>query len=89
MEIPRKLLEIMVLKNLKFILNTHHHWDHVGGNKELKSDFPDLKIYGHSYDRGRIPEQTEFLEDGYHLMHHVPPIAKYLSRFVGQLCCRK
>ena len=22
--------------NLKFILNTHHHFDHVGGNKELK-----------------------------------------------------
>ena len=22
--------------NLKFILNTHHHFDHVGGNTELK-----------------------------------------------------
>ncbi len=53
---------------LTTILNTHHHWDHVGGNKELKSDFPDLKIYGHSSDRGRIPEQTEFLEDGDHVM---------------------
>ena len=21
---------------LKFILNTHHHFDHVGGNKDLK-----------------------------------------------------
>ena len=49
---------------LTAILNTHHHWDHVGGNKELKADCPDLKIYGHASDRGRIPEQTEFLEDG-------------------------
>ena len=49
---------------LTAILNTHHHWDHVGGNKELKANYPDLKIYGHASDRGRIPEQTEFLEEG-------------------------
>ena len=24
---------------LKFILNTHHHYDHVGGNKELKKKY--------------------------------------------------
>jgi len=23
---------------LKFILNTHHHYDHVGGNKDLKKN---------------------------------------------------
>ena len=53
-------------QNLKLtaILNTHHHWDHVGGNKDLKSKFPDLIIYGYESDRGRIPEQTEFLKMG-------------------------
>ena len=25
--------------NLKYILNTHHHYDHVGGNKELKEKY--------------------------------------------------
>ena len=25
--------------NLKFVLNTHHHFDHVGGNKELKKKY--------------------------------------------------
>ena len=24
---------------LKFILNTHHHYDHVGGNKRLKEKY--------------------------------------------------
>ena len=25
--------------NLKFILNTHHHYDHVGGNNDLKKKY--------------------------------------------------
>lgn len=49
---------------LMSILNTHHHWDHVGGNKELKAKYPELIIFGHESDRGRIPEQTVFLKNG-------------------------
>jgi hydroxyacylglutathione hydrolase len=44
------------------ILNTHHHYDHVGGNSELTRRYGALPVYGHASDRGRIPEQTEFLE---------------------------
>ena len=46
------------------ILNTHHHWDHVGGNKELLQHFPALSVYGHVSDRGRIEGQTDFLHHG-------------------------
>lgn len=46
------------------ILNTHHHWDHTGGNQELKARYPQLRIYGHASDRGRIAAQSEFLEHG-------------------------
>ena len=31
--------------NLKFVLNTHHHFDHVGGNAELKQKY-NCKIIG-------------------------------------------
>ena len=46
------------------ILNTHHHWDHTGGNKALLKRWPQLAVYGHVSDRGRVPGQTVFLEHG-------------------------
>ena len=46
------------------ILNTHHHFDHVGGNEELRAKFPGVPVYGHASDDGRIPEQTAKLEEG-------------------------
>ena len=39
---------------LKFILNTHHHFDHVGGNLELKDKY-NLLIAGNENDKKRIP----------------------------------
>jgi hydroxyacylglutathione hydrolase len=44
------------------VLNTHHHWDHVGGNEALVARFAGIRVFGHGSDRGRIPAQTEFLE---------------------------
>ena len=41
--------------NLKFILNTHHHHDHVGGNNELKKNYG-TKIVGFKNDKNRIPD---------------------------------
>ena len=46
------------------IFNTHHHSDHVGGNKQLVRCFPDLCVYGGAEDRGRIPHQQIFLREG-------------------------
>ncbi|KOR36168.1 MULTISPECIES: hydroxyacylglutathione hydrolase [Planktothricoides] len=46
------------------IFNTHHHSDHVGGNRSLMERFPNLIVYGGAEDRGRIPGQQVFLEEG-------------------------
>ena len=46
------------------IFNTHHHSDHVGGNKQLMQRFGHVKVYGGAEDRGRIPGQQVFLQEG-------------------------
>jgi hydroxyacylglutathione hydrolase len=49
---------------LDYIFNTHHHWDHIGGNEELKKQFPNTRIFGHKSDEGRIPGLTDGVQDG-------------------------
>ncbi len=48
--------------NLKYILNTHHHFDHVGGNEELKKKYNAI-VVGYKHDSERIPEIDILLED--------------------------
>ncbi len=46
------------------ILNTHHHGDHVGGNRRVLQEFPGIPVYAHASDENRIPGLTHPLEDG-------------------------
>ena len=48
--------------NLKYILNTHHHFDHVGGNIELKKKY-NSKVIGFKGDKNRIPEIDILVDD--------------------------
>ena len=48
--------------NLKYILNTHHHFDHIGGNKDLKKKFGSI-VVGFKEDPNRIPEIDILLKD--------------------------
>ncbi len=48
--------------NLKYILNTHHHFDHVGGNYELKKKY-NSNVVGFKEDKERIPEIDILVED--------------------------
>ena len=48
---------------LNYILNTHHHYDHIGGNSELKTKYK-AKIVGFADDYKRIPNMDILLKDG-------------------------
>ena len=47
---------------LNYILNTHHHYDHIGGNAELKKLY-NAKVVGFVGDKHRIPGIDITLED--------------------------
>tara|TARA_B100000401_G_scaffold267384_1_gene182121 strand:+ start:424 stop:1185 length:762 start_codon:yes stop_codon:yes gene_type:complete len=47
---------------LKYIFNTHHHYDHVGGNIKLKEKYR-CKVVGYEKDKDRIPEIDIGLKD--------------------------
>ena len=49
-------------KKLDFILNTHHHADHVGANLELKKKYSS-KILGSNLDKNLIPGIDILLEE--------------------------
>tara|TARA_B100000989_G_scaffold39425_1_gene24997 strand:+ start:801 stop:1520 length:720 start_codon:yes stop_codon:yes gene_type:complete len=60
----RPIINIIEQKKLKlgYILNTHHHHDHVGGNLELKEKY-NSKIIGFKKDKDRIPGIDILVED--------------------------
>lgn len=49
---------------LAAIVNTHHHFDHVGGNEGLRERYGELPVYAHESDLGRVPAQTERVREG-------------------------
>jgi len=61
---PLPIISFLKEKNLKlnYILNTHHHFDHIGGNIELKKLF-NAKVVGFLGDKHRIPGIDITLKD--------------------------
>lgn len=80
--------------SLRAILNTHHHWDHVGGNLELKSALG-VPIYAHRHDEARVPGITRLLDDGqsfdvfdlsFHVRHVPGHTLGAIAYSIGQVC---
>ena len=58
------IIAFLKKQNLKlnYILNTHHHFDHIGGNIELKKNY-NAKVIGFDGDKHRIPGIDITLKD--------------------------
>ncbi|XP_009146800.2 hydroxyacylglutathione hydrolase cytoplasmic [Brassica rapa] len=48
--------------NIKFVLTTHHHWDHAGGNEKMKQLVSGIKVYGGSLDK--VKGCTDAVDNG-------------------------
>ena len=60
----KPVIEVIEKNNLSlnFILNTHHHYDHVGGNIELKKKY-NSTVVGFKDDKDRIPGIDILVDD--------------------------
>jgi hydroxyacylglutathione hydrolase len=64
-EAPAVLSEVRARGlRLGAVLATHHHFDHVGGNEDLRAAVPGIRIYGSAEDAPRIPGITDPVRDG-------------------------
>ena len=41
------------------VVLTHGHIDHIAGTTELRRTYPDIKVYIHKLDAGKVPQRTE------------------------------
>ena len=73
--------------SLKYILNTHHHFDHIGGNKDLKEKFGSA-IVGFKEDVNKIPEIDILLEDNqiWKAENFVAKIIHIPGHTLGHIC---
>jgi hydroxyacylglutathione hydrolase len=85
----KPIISFLTKKKLKlnYILNTHHHFDHIGGNVELKK-FYNAKVVGFIDDKHRIPGIDIILKDNEKWMfgNSVVEILHIPGHTLGHIC---
>jgi len=81
------IIEYLQENNIKldYILNTHHHWDHTDGNKQLKK-YTNAKVFAYSKERNPIPGVTDFFNDTFRLGNQVAKIIHTPGHTLGHIC---
>ena len=83
------VISFLKKKNLKlhYILNTHHHFDHIGGNAELKKLYK-AKVVGFYGDKHRIPGIDITLKDNekWNFGNSVVKILHIPGHTLGHIC---
>jgi hydroxyacylglutathione hydrolase len=64
--VAEPVLEAVKREGVKLVAiwSTHHHLDHVGGNEGVVKAGGIDEVVAHVSDRGRVPEQTRFVDTG-------------------------
>ena len=83
------IISFLKKKNLKlhYILNTHHHFDHIGGNAELKKLYK-AKVVGFYGDKHRIPGIDITLKDNekWNFGNSIVKILHIPGHTLGHIC---